>query len=729
MQKLLASYSILLLSLVALPAPSARAETVTIYRDDFGIPHIYAETAEAGLYASGWAMAEDRIGETLKNFLRGMGEYSAAFGPGENSGDYRADQESRMWDHYGVAKKNYERLHPELRKHLAAFVEGINTYMKQNPSAVPEWWGEREVDVYMPIAFSRQFIWSWPAGQAAGDLRKIGLSPSYDVEFPYSNEMAVAPSRTAFGAAMLAIDPHLGWFGRQRYWELRLHAGDIHISGFATAGFPYVNLGHNENIAWAHTTGGPDTADVYELTLNSDNPLRYRYDGEWRELTTREVDIHVKGEEGPRKNIYYYSHHGPIIARKDNKAYAAALAYADEIGYLESKYYFMIAEDYQGAMKALESGQIMPQNVMVADTKGNIYYQRTGLVPIRPEGYDYSAPVDGSTSKTEWKGIHDSDDLISVLNPPQGYMQNCNITPDVMMKDSPMTPDKYPTYLFNQPERLTHQRATRATELLHNNDKITIKQAQAIALDQYCYQYDRWVAELVAANEAVPGERSRDYRRGLRGIRNWDGYQTRDSRGALKYYYWRHALIDIAGREKMNEMIRKVNDYLAFFDGKEKEAYTPSLAREEQELLVKSLEQGMAKMREHHGNVNARFGDVFRVGRLDGDDNVSWPVGGGSLRLEGMATVRSAGFGDERPDHTRWGTNGQTSTQVVILTKPIKSFTQPPIGNSDDPQSPHYRDQAEKLFGPAKMKPSWFNKNELLDGHVKSKSELTYPPK
>ena len=132
-------------------------------------------------------------------------------------------------------------------------------------------------------------------------------------------------------------------------------------------------------------------------------------------------------------------------------------------------------------------------------------------------------------------------------------------------------------------------------------------------------------------------------------------------------------------------------------------------------------------MRADHGNLDAVFGDVFRVGRLDYDgDDVSYPVGGGSLSAEGMATLRSIGFTSERPDGTRWGRSGQTSTEVVILTKPIRSFTQPPIGQSDVPDSPHFRDQAEKLMGPGKMKPAWFDKEELLDGHVKSKMELVY---
>ena len=112
-----------------------------------------------------------------------------------------------------------------------------------------------------------------------------------------------------------------------------------------------------------------------------------------------------------------------------------------------------------------------------------------------------------------------------------------------------------------------------------------------------------------------------------------------------------------------------------------------------------------------------------------GRDELSWPVGGGSQTPEGMATLRSVNFNEEKPDHTRWGYGGQTSTEVVVLSKPIRSFTQPPIGQSDRKDSPHYRDQAEKLFSKAQMKPTWFTKEDLLNGHVKSKLELKWARK
>lgn len=127
--------------ILLMPALTASPETITIYRDEFGIPHIYAETAEGGLYAQGYAMAADGLERTLENYLRGLGRFSRAFGPGENDVNIRADLESLMWDHYGAAKKHYRTLPEAFRSHNAAFVEGINAYMKKHPGdmlVVPE---------------------------------------------------------------------------------------------------------------------------------------------------------------------------------------------------------------------------------------------------------------------------------------------------------------------------------------------------------------------------------------------------------------------------------------------------------------------------------------------------------------------------------------------------------------------------------------------------------------
>ena len=123
-----------------------------------------------------------------------------------------------------------------------------------------------------------------------------------------------------------------------------------------------------------------------------------------------------------------------------------------------------------GEMKtALTHLQLMSQNVMVGTVQGDIYYVRNGRVPIRAKGVDPSRPMPGNTSATEWKGIHPLADLVQINNPPSGYMHNCNVTPFAMMKESPLTPEKYAAYpyIYNASRTAPrHQRGEMMTELL-----------------------------------------------------------------------------------------------------------------------------------------------------------------------------------------------------------------------------------------------------------------------
>ena len=725
-RKLVGPVGVLLLAVIATgmaQAPPVAAQNTdkgktVVYRDSFGVPHIYAPTVETGLYAMGYAQAEDRLEELLKNYLRATGEMAAAVGPSE----FLNDAQARLWRHYEVAKTNYSRIRPEVQEHLAWFVRGINDYLAEHKSEVPPWWGERRVDVHMAVAHSRQFMWGWPAGQALSELRRAGIMPNFNADFRSSNEMVIAASRSAAKVPILIIDPHLSWWGAQRFWEFRIHAGALEGSGFTVPGSPYVGLGHTNNVAWAMTTGGPDTADIYVLKLDAANPMRYQYDDGWKTLTPRKISIAVKGEDKPREITFYDSHNGPVVARQGDRAYVAKLAYAEEVQFAESFYLFNVARNIEEFKKGLDLNQVMPQNVMAADNSGNIYYQRAGRVPLRPEGFDYSLPVDGSTSRSEWQGIHPANDLITVANPAQGYMQNCNIAPDVMMVDSPMTPDRYRPYLFNEPAGRISQRAARAVQLLQQDSSVTLEEAKAIALDTYCYQFDRWTAALKQAEERYGKEyqESGDYQAGLKGLFSWNGRSDADSQGALKFYYWRRAVREAMGQQKYPRFADAVADYMESVLKPRKQS--DSIASEDLRVLAAAVNSAMQTMRGNHGSLDVVYGDVFRVGR----DDRSWPTGGGSLNEEGMATLRAIGFGQPRADSTRWGQSGQTSTQVVLLTKPIQSWTQPPIGQSDRPDSPHYRDQAEKLFSKAQLKPAWFERKELMQ-HVAGRMELKPP--
>jgi acyl-homoserine-lactone acylase len=678
-----------------LSAGEPKAEEVTILRDDFGIPNVFADTEEGAVFGMGYAQAEDRLEELLKQYRRAEGTMAEAFGPEFVRDDYR----QRLWRHRAVAEANYPKLPAKVRALLEAYQAGIKQYLAEHPSEVPPW--APELHPWQVIALSRYIIWGWPEGDAARDLRNAGVKPD-PIPYRGSNQWVITGSRTADGVPLACIDPHLSWYGQFRFYEARLYGGELQMSGMCIPGLPLSALGHNRYCSVAMTTGGPDAADVYEEEINPANPRQYRYDGQWRDLTVRTEIIRVKEAAGVKEHRFEIesSHHGPIVARKDGKAYAMKLPYADEYRLPEQSYAMATARNLAEMKQALALFQLMEQNVMVATVDGDIYYVRNGRVPVRPPGYDWTRPVPGNTSKTEWQGIHPLEDLAQIENPWQGYLQNNNTSPEFMTLSSPLTPHRYAArpYLLNADTPL-HPRAAMTLTELQANTRVTVQDAVDMALSTRVYNADRWQARLVAAWQKAGAKADARTTKLCDLVVRWNGRADADSTGAVAYRYWKDQLGEPAKRA-------------------DRAGRTPPTDLSDGELLT-ALTKGAADLERDWGRLDVKFGDVYRVGRRGGR---TWPVGGGSV--EGLATPRAISFPREPVNRQFVGHGGQTSTQVVQLTRPPRSWTLLPLGESDRPDSKHYDDQAEKLFSPGKMKPTYFLDKETLLKHVESKKVL-----
>ena len=646
--------------------------------------------------------------QLLLNLKIAMGELSEVNG----EDGIPIDLLSHLFNHYGNGKAATASLDTRHRAYIDAYTAGINAFYGTHPEDVPDFWRHHEVTSAMVDAFGRMFLYNWSIDEALEDLRRAGIEPGFVTANRGSNQWAISPHRTANGDAMLLIDPHLSWWGPSRFWEMRVHAGDWHGSGVGLAGSPYIGLGHNADVAWAMTTGGPDTADVYELQLNPDDPEQYLYDGAWRDIRSTEVTLDVARADA-RTYRLRFSHHGPIVATQGERAYAAKVPYTADTDRILAWEKLNFAKDYRGAMEACATLAMFPQNVMVADTSGNIYYQRTGRVPVRPDGYDWSRPVDGSTSASEWQGVHPASDHLQVVNPPQGYLQNCNIPPDAMIPDGPFSLDAQPDYLYSGPgygparAGWTNQRGARALELLSGDADVTVDEALAWAVDTRPYGLARWLDVL---SRAVVDNAHVD------AILAWDGRLTRDSAAALKYAYWRYQLEEHPGGAALRSAI---DDHYALVSGRTPK--TIELSEAQYEVIAQTFGAAMSRLTTELGD-GAVWGDVYRVGR----DDRSWPVGGGGGDRWGLTTLRSMGYGEPDDSFQRHGRHGQTSTQLVVLSKPIRSWIYLPVGQSDRPDSTHYDDQAEHLFSERRMKPSWWLPEDLAP-NIESRTVLPYP--
>ncbi len=584
---------------------------------------------------------------------------------------------------------------------LESYQDGIKQFMKEHPEQVPSW--AQEIRPWDAVALGRYIIWNWPMGEAAADLKRAGLEFA-PLGYRGSNEMLIAPRRTTMNAAIAIIDPHVPWYDAMRFYEVRIYTPDFNVSGVSILGAPFPTLGHSRYCSVAMTTGGPDTSDVFEEEINPANPGRYRYDGRWRDLDIQKLTIAVKtgGRVEPREVTLAFSHHGPIVARKDGKAYAMAIPYANEVGLLDQSFAMMSARNLSEMKQALSQLQLMAQNIMVGTVQGDIYYLRNGRVPIRPQGVDPSKPIAGNTTATEWKGIHPLSDLVAIENPPCGWMQNCNCSPAAMMNRDQPRRESYSehVHIYNESSSSdAHQRAEMVTDLLDAAEKVSVEQAIDIAFSTQVWRAERWQARLTEAwHQASAADKAGDAQAVYRLIQEWDRRSAPDSKGALAYYAFKKAL------------------------GGEAAAQTepPSTVTDAQ--LVEAVRKGAAWTRSQFGDLAIPFGNYFRVGRRGGDR--TWPVGGGSLRDVAMATPRAISFASSRDGKQMIGHTGQSSTQIVILTDPPESYAIIPLGESDQKESGHWDDQAEKLFSQGKALRTYFLRPDELMKHVTSKKTL-----
>lgn len=678
--------------------PKAGQEAV-VYRDTWGVPHIFADDMAGAAYAMGYAQAEDRLEDIYKNVRTAVGTMAEAFGPKYVEQDYIM----RVFRNAEICRAYWEKAPTNIRALGDSFMKGVLAYVNEHPEKNPEF--ATDLHGWQCAAIGRAMILNWPIGTIMDDLHNKKEAPEFG-----SNAFAVAPSRSAEGCSILMTDPHLTWEGMAVFYEARVHAGGEDLCGYCLVGSPIPALGHNADVAWACTTGGPDTSDVYMVKLNPDNPLQYQYEGEWRDFEFKQFTINVKGED-PQEKPALYSLYGPVVEEPNFEkgvAYCGATPYFDQTDLFEQMYLMATADNCEQFYQALAMNQMMEQNLTFADRLGNIQYVRTGRTPIRPEGYNWSAPVPGGTDKTRWKGIHDIADLVQVKNPPQGYFQNCNVSPAVMMKDSPMTPDKYLPYIYNVSWDDTSPRGDRLLQLLSADERITKDEAIDYMMNVYDLMAQPWQTALQNAVSTAGRDRMADqeFARAVNAILSWDGQFIADRTACPLVKFWRLKC-------------QKQVDVDAIADLK-------PLSEEDKTKLLDLLAETMAEMKEEYGKWDIAWGDINLVGR----SGRYFPCDGAAFGKgkNETETVRDVGVRELEGQPGKYVGNNGSSTMLIAFMHPegVESYSLVVWGQSADPNSPHHTDQAEKLYGSRQVKPTWFKKEDLME-HIESEKVLTVP--
>ena len=407
---------------------------VTIYRDTWGVPHIFGNKDGDTAYGLAYAHAEDDF-KTIQDIMLALkGRLALEYGKDAAPNDYMV-QLLKIWQ---VVEDRYSKdISKEVQDICEAYADGLNHYALLHPNEVIR--GMFPIDGKDVVAgFVHRTPLMFGLDKVLGQLvinedPNIALNNKLKIENPFdntllgSNVIAVSPSRSADQFTRLAINSHQPWTGPVAWYEAHLHSEEgWNVNGGLFPGSPVVLVGHNKNLGWSHTVNSPDLIDVYELEINPENKNKYFFEGEWKDLQVSKISIPVK-LIGPFSWTFHRealrSIHGPVI-RNEQGAFAIRFSGSGEVRHVEQWFRMNKSKNLKDFTNAMKMMALPMFNTVYADKVGNIFYVYNALLPKRNINYDWSGILPGDQESLIWKDYYKFEELPQVLNPSSGFLQN-----------------------------------------------------------------------------------------------------------------------------------------------------------------------------------------------------------------------------------------------------------------------------------------------------------------
>jgi len=691
-----------------------KAERVTIIRDDFGVPHIYGKTDADAVFGLLYAQCEDDFNRVEQNYIWATGRLAEVEGEDALYSDLRA----KLFMTEEEAKENYEKSPAWLKQLCDAFADGVNYYLETHPEVTPKLLTRFEP--WMPMYFSE--------GSIGGDIERIRTSKikafyEGNMEVPVSeliaiqkeeelaepqgsNGIAISGDLTQSGNAMLLINPHTSFYFR----------GEVHVVseeglnayGAVTWGQFFVYQGFNEKTGWMHTSTYTDVMDEFKENITRlDGNILYQYGEELRPVEVSEIRLKYKSEDGIKEKMFpaYRTHHGPITHMEDGKWTASAMMW-EPVKALEQSFVRTKKDGYKGFREMMDIRTNSSNNTVYADAEGNIAYFHGNFVPKRDVSFDYSKPVDGWNPRTDWQGLHTVDENILVLNPENGWIQNCNSTPYTSALEFSPKKEDYPYYMSRDQENF---RGVHAISLLKDVKDITLDSLIDLAHDPYLPAFEALIPGLIKAHNEFD-DKNPKFLRPMAILEEWDFKTAKESVAmTLAHFYGMRYYQKGKYPDGLNAM--------------ERMQYWGSEPGEQLTIFEEVLDQLTADF----GTWEIPWGEVNRYQRLNGDvrqqfddSKPSVPVGFASGTWGALAAygARYTAEGAKK----LYGTRGNSFVAAVEFGDKVKAKTILAGGQSGNPDSPHFDDQTQKYLD-VDWKDAAYYKEDVL-----KRAQETYAP-
>ena len=694
-----------------------RATRVTIVRDDWGIAHIHGKSDADAVFGLMYAQAEDDFSRVETNFLNAMGRLAEAEGETEIYRDLRM----KLFINPDSMRVQYAASPAWLKALMIAWADGLNFYLAKHPEVKPR--VITRFEPWMALSFSE--------GSIGGDIEKVNLTqleafyggkrseapiPNGGPYVPPaepggSNGIAISPTNTVNGRALLLINPHTSFFFRS---EVQVTSDEgLNAYGAVTWGQFFIYQGFNAHTGWMHTTSGGDDLDEYlETVTKKGDGFTYKYGSAQRAVATTRITVPYTTTHGMSKKEFtvYRTHHGPVIREASGK-WVTIRIMQEPLKALTQSYSRTKTRDYKSFRQTMELHTNSSNNTIFADADGDIAYFHSNFIPKRDPKFDWTNPVDGADPATEWQGLLGVDESPKLLNPASGWLFNVNNWPWTSAGASSPRKADFPTYVEMGGESA---RGLHAIRVLQGKKDFSIPALIAAAYDSYLPAFTDVVPAVIKDYDQLAAASPLKARLAdqIAMFKGWDLRWSATSVPTSLAVYWGEDLSRRVSADARRAHI-PVDDYMV------------SQASPDQRL--QALAAASDKLAADFGTWMTPWGDINRFQRLTGDivqpftdAGASIPVAFTSARWGSLAS-----FGARTYKGTKkmYGTSGNSFVAVVEFGKDSVRAKAITAGDeSGDPASKHFNDQAQR-YATGALRDVYFYPSQLK-GHT----ERTYHP-